>query len=172
MGLNPSNAISEEITGRRPFPNLAGMGRRAPYRVDAILANELAQAGINVYRLDEIARAGNGKPQSVIVGALYRWHFQRAWYYWIAEGPGIPVDIAMKLHTAHGTSVRVDGHCGCPSPLEWSKGKPCGHYHVDNQEGLNALAETIRFSVFGPQSHRTDAPRTSAGAVQEAEHDA
>jgi adenosyl cobinamide kinase/adenosyl cobinamide phosphate guanylyltransferase len=38
----------------------------------------------------------------------------------------------------------VDGHCGCPSPREWHHGFAVGLYHVDTQEALNALADTIR----------------------------
>jgi hypothetical protein len=78
------------------------------------------------------------------MGALSLWHFTRAWYYWSAEGPGIPCDIAEKLHATHGKQVRVAGHCGCPSPSEWFKGFAVGSYHIDTPEGLKALADVIR----------------------------
>lgn len=144
MSLNPSNLISEQTTGRTAFPNAAGMGRRDPEGVDKLLASELEAAGIEVHRHDESYREHGGEPRSVVVGTLHNWIFRRAWYYWVAKGPGVPLDDAMELHEECGTSVRVDGHCGCPSPLEWFNGFACGHYHVDNQEGLNALAKTIR----------------------------
>ncbi len=144
MSLNPSNAISEQMTGKKPFPNVAGLGERDPAGVDAILAAELEAAGIEVGKLPECMRAGNGEPQSVVLGQLYKWGFRRAWYYWIAEGPGIPPSYADKLHETHGREVRVNGHCGCPSPREQFKGFAVGLYHVDTQDGLHALADTIR----------------------------
>jgi len=110
--------------------------------VTAICRAELEAAGIAVSEYDIFAK--HGEVPSKAVGGLASWGFQRAWYYWIAEGPGIPPDIAEKLHATHGKDVRVDGHCGCPSPLEWHKGFAVGRYHVDTQEGLNALAATIR----------------------------
>ncbi len=145
MSLNPSNAISERITGRTPFPNVAGMGKSDPGGVDAILSAELESAGICVEALPKFWRdTEGGEPWSVVIGTLHRWGFRRAWYYWIARGPGIPPEDAMALHAEHGTSVRVEGNCTCPSPLEYLHGFAVGLYHVDNAEGLAALAETIR----------------------------
>lgn len=144
MSLNPSNAISERITGRTPFPNVAGRGKSDPEGVDAILCAELEAAGITVQRRPEFCREDGGEPQSIVIGSLHGWGFRRTWYYWIAEGRGIPPDDAMSLHADHGTSVRVEGHCGCPSPLEYCHGFAVNSYHVDNAEGLAALAKMIR----------------------------
>lgn len=145
MSLNPSNRISEQITGRQPFRNVAGMGKSDPEGVDAILTAELEAAGIDVACRPETLREDGGEPKSIVLGELCGWGFYRAWYYWIAKGRrGIPPDDATTLHATHGKSVRVEGHCGCPSPLEYCHGFAVGSYHVDNQEGLNALAETIR----------------------------
>ncbi len=58
-------------------------------------------------------------------------------------GPGLPLTYAQPLHEAFGQVVRVDGHCGCPSPLEWFKGFGVGLYHVDSPEGLKALARAL-----------------------------
>ena len=124
---------------RHRFPNKAGAHADA----DDVLASELEMAGINVER-HEFLRRRNNEVQTAVIGSLHGWSFERGWYYWIAKGPGIELDAAEKLHSEHGRSVRVDGHCGCPSPLEWFKGLACGAYHVDDQEGLNALAATIR----------------------------
>lgn len=118
------------------FPNLAGCDKS-----DEICALELEAAGIEVVRLPEVARYG--EPGTVVMGQLGPWGFKRAWYYWMAEGPGIPPVEAEVLHKQHGKVVRVGGHCCAPSPLEWFKGFAVGHYHVDSQEGLTALAETI-----------------------------
>lgn len=137
-GLNPSNS--------RPgvFPNLCWRNPPADViaAVTATAESELKQAGIEVMILP--IHLPSSEVPSLAVGELSMWSFQRAWYYWIAEGPGLPVEIAEKLHEKHGQVVRVDGHCGCPSPREWFHGFGVGLYHVDTQEGLNALAEAIR----------------------------
>jgi hypothetical protein len=112
--------------------------------VDDEIARELELAGIKVIKLPEFMRNKHPEMRTVTIGELYRWEFHRAWYYWVAEGPGIPCDVATELHEKFGTVVRVDGHCCCPSPLEWLKGFAVGYYHVDTQEGLCALADTIR----------------------------
>lgn len=143
MSLNPSNAISKRITGRTPFLNVAGLGKTEPEKVDAILSEELRAAGIGV-ETSEMLRDRSGEPHAAVIGSLHRWRFDRAWYYWMAQGPGIPPEDAMALHVEHGTSVRVEGDCSCPSPLESLHGFAVGSYHVDNAEGLAALAETIR----------------------------
>ncbi len=121
------------------FPNYAGRSD-----VDEDLANELILAGIKVEKLPEFCRKSNGEVETIIVGTLHGWTFRRAWYYWVCDGPGIPLDAAMKLHAAQGNKVRVDGNCGCPSPLERFKGLGTGFYHVDTQIGLKALADTIK----------------------------
>ena len=109
---------------------------------DAEIENELEQAGIKPLSYEFIRK--KGEVPTSIIGQLGGWSFERAWYYWVAKGPGIPPDVAEELHATHGQVVRVDGHCGCPSPLEWCKGFAVGSYHVDSQEGLNALAKTIQ----------------------------
>lgn len=111
---------------------------------DAELEAELTEAGIPVFRLPESLRDTMGEVQSIVVGDLCGWEFKRAWYYWVAKGPGIPPEDAEALHATHGQDVRVAGHCGCPSPLEWYEGFAVPLYHIDTQEGLNALANTIK----------------------------
>ena len=117
--------------------NYAGMADK-----DDEISAELEAAGIEVHK-HEIFR-DRGEVKTSVMGSLHGWGFRRAWYYWIAEGPGIPPVYANELHEKHGTDVRVDGHCGCPSPQEWFNGFAVGLYHVDSQEGLNALADVIR----------------------------
>jgi hypothetical protein len=138
---------------RDQFQNVAGMGSRDHAGVDAILESELRTAGISIITIPEFARKHNGEPQSCITGGLHQWSFQRAWCYWIAKGPGIPPSDAELLHAKNGNEVRVDGHCGCPSPIEWFHGFAVGRYHVDTQAGLCALADLIR-AIY----RRTDAP--------------
>jgi len=103
----------------------------------------LEAAGINVEKY-EFLRHRKGEVDSAIMGSLHGWTFERAWYYWVCKGPGIEVEAAERLHKAIGQEVRVDGHCGCPSPREWFHGLACGHYHVDTPAGLKALADTIK----------------------------
>jgi len=109
---------------------------------DFEISAELMGAGIKIHKLEFLRDRGEVKTS--VSGSLFLWSFERAWYYWVAQGPGIPPKYANELHEKFGKDVRVDGHCGCPSPKEWFKGFAVGHYHVDTQEGLNALADTIR----------------------------
>lgn len=138
-GLNPSNRNAG-------FPNLA---RREPFdlatvaEVTALCEAELTAAGIKVNVIPAFPGARGEVPANV-VGSLSMWLFERRWYYWSAHGPGLPVDVAEKLHATHGTQARVAGHCGCPSPREWYKGFGIGDYHIDTPEGLKALADALR----------------------------
>lgn len=131
------------------FPNKAGDHADT----DDILRAELHAAGIPTFQEDagqppefmaEFLRRSSGEVKTSVRGVLHGWEFTRAWYYWVANGPGIEVEAAEQLHATHGKTVRVAGHCGCPSPREWFLGLACGHYHVDDSEGLRALAECIK----------------------------
>lgn len=119
------------------FPNYAGHDN-----VDDALEAELEAAGIPVQRMPEILRK-RGEVQTIIVGWLHTWAFERAWYYWRAKGPGLPPQYADALHVLFGKEVRVAGHCACPSPLEWYKGFAVGDYHIDSPRGLRALADAL-----------------------------
>ena len=121
--------------------NLAGF--RDP---DPVCTLELNHAGIPITVLPESLRA-RGEVTTRVVGFLHGWAFERAWCYWVAKGPGLPFDVATDLHARHGNVVRVDGHCACPSPLEWFRGLGVGHYHVDTGEGLKALADAVKAVV-------------------------
>jgi hypothetical protein len=132
--------ISGQITGQKPFPNVAGMGDDQPQEVDRILIEELRAAGIEWYHADK----RYGESQTLVIGVLRGWMFRRAWYYWMASGPNLPLEYATPLHEAHGRSVRVEGHCGCPSPEEYCGEDGVGSYHIDNPSGLKALADILR----------------------------
>lgn len=127
------------------FPNYAEVSDVDGVSIDTVLHTELSLAGIPAELMPEIMRGflGTREVPSTIVGVLYGWTFERGWVYWIAKGPGIPVEDAEKLHEEFGQVVRVDEHCGCPSPAEYFKGFGCGVYHIDTTEGLKALAKTI-----------------------------
>jgi hypothetical protein len=122
---------------KRGFPNTAGQKN-----IDDALTAELETAGIDVCRF-EFLRDGKREVDTAIAGFLCGWSFRRAWYYWVATGPGLPPSYATPLHEANGQEVRVEGHCGCPSPLEWCKGFAVGSYHIDTPTGLKALADTL-----------------------------
>jgi hypothetical protein len=146
MSLNPSNLIAAANNpGRRMFPNLACRSEdKAQWeRVDAQVLAELNEAGIQVEGPCESIRSHREVP-SAYLGSLCLWGFRRAWYYWVATGPGIPPERAEMLHRAYGKECRVDGQCGCPSPLEHNHGFAVGQYHIDTQEGLNAFATMLK----------------------------
>jgi len=121
---------------------------------DAGVTEELKAAGIptimDLYKgsfdetMMELFKRDSGEVKTYVTGHLYGWKFTRGWRYWIAEGSGLPMDLAEELHSTHGQFVRVDGHAGAPHPRDWGKGFSIGTYHVDTHEGLKALAETIR----------------------------
>lgn len=118
--------------------NLAGTSTP---EADVVCAEELKAAGIEVHLLPVL---GRNEVETHVIGSVGPWGFRRAWYYWVATGPGIPPAIATLLHAKHGKAVRVNGHCGAPSPQEQNGGFAVGIYHVDIQDGLNALAAVIR----------------------------
>ncbi len=155
-GLNPSNTMVKSDR----FPNLA-RHRPAPAEIIAAVTataeSELAAAGIPLMQMRWLSE--NSEVPSLVRGILSMWSFERAWYYWIAEGPGLPPEVADRLHATHGQVVRVDGHCGCPSPREWFKGFACGHYHIDTPDGLKALADELR-SVYDADADPDATPRT------------
>lgn len=100
----------------------------------------------------------NSEVQSRVMGGLPGWTFTRAWYYWVADGRGLPLEYAVPLHEARGKEVRVDGHCGAPHPVEYLKGTPVDNYHIDTLIGLKALADAIKKSnaagieKYGPKA--------------------
>lgn len=78
-----------------------------------------------------------------LIGIYNGWVFERCWYYYACKGSGIPPDIAEEFHKTWGRQVRVEGHCGCPSPLEWCQGFSVGSYHIDTPGGLKAFVELL-----------------------------
>lgn len=151
-GLSPSNRDAG-------FPNLA-RGNPSEQEIEAITETckaELITAGIEPFVFSFVLST-SGEVPTKCGGSLSMWSFKRAWYYWVANGPGLPVEVAEKLHATHGRQVRVDGHCGCPSPREWFKGFGVGSYHVDSPEGLKALADAI-LSVYDARNDPDATPR-------------
>lgn len=144
MSLNPSNGIAARMNpGKTMFPNLRYKGDVDAYpEVDAQVMKELEAAELPVMGPCSMYR-DNDVPTGY-VSDYCMWGFRRAWYYWVAKGPGIPADLAEEFHKTWGIQVRVNGHCACPSPLEQNHGFAIGLYHIDTQEGLNAFAELLK----------------------------
>ena len=142
MGLFPSNMLAHG----KVFPNYAGRND-----VDDLLAKELEDAGIEVHRLPF---TNDGEVKTRILGSLGPWGFTRAWYYWVAQGDGIPPSYAWDLFRTNGKDARIQGHCGCPDP-SYCKGFAVGLYHIDNANGLKAIAETIRKVMQDAKTERT-----------------
>lgn len=134
------------VPGVPRFPNLA---RQVPAteevieRVTATCKAELDDAGIPFEEADLFVRSG-GEVPSRVVGTLGPWAFRRAWNYWVAQGPGLPLDVAQRLHKVYGREIRVNGDCTCPAPEESFRGFGVGLYHIDTQQGLMALAFAIQ----------------------------
>ncbi len=128
----------------KPFPNLV---RREVTDLildqnDAILMAELTAAGIPGH-IWQWADTRLEVPTRVLAG-LCRWKFKRSWRYWVASGPGLPLEFADRLYQRVGTVCRVDGHgCG-PDPRRYLGGFACDLYHVDTPEGLRELADTLK----------------------------
>ena len=121
---------------------------------DKFIEVELKKAGIPIEKID----SPEGECAYTLIGKLKNWTFKRAWYYWMAttaEENAIPMPKALEMHNKkypdemfdhdqelgiYGKSIRVGGHCGCPSPKEYNV-TDC--YHIDTQEGLNEFARVI-----------------------------
>jgi hypothetical protein len=88
---------------------------------------------------------------SVMDDDVASFRFRRAWYYWMVSGY-VPLNVAMEMYAdpVGKKDIRVDGHCGCPSPDEYQgrpliAGQHCiNSYHIDSQEGLNLFAATLK----------------------------
>ena len=106
------------------------------------LIDELTLAGI--YAHDFGFLINDGEVKSPIRGIIGAWGFTRAWYYWVAEGAGIPIEDANGLNEYYSETVRVGGYAGGRKPIEESMGFGIGSYHIDTQEGLKALADLIK----------------------------
>lgn len=152
MSLNPSNLNAAGANpSRTMLPNLArdkDCSNEEKNKVDRIVYYELMDAGIEP-QFYETLRGYQSEVPTAYRADLCMWGFRRAWYYWVAEGPGIPADKAEEFHKTWGTQCRVNGHCGCPSPLDQNHGFAIGMYHIDTLEGLKAFAELLR-SIYIP----------------------
>jgi len=86
------------------------------YDCEKYVPLELREAGIKI--IDHNKTIKHPEVYTQFSGELFKWEFKRAWKYWVASGPILPFEYATPLHILAGQKVRVDGHCGCPSPEE------------------------------------------------------
>lgn len=82
-------------------------------------------------------------PTSVI-GFAHRWKFERRWYYYSAEGPGIPPEFAVPFDKEWGKQVRAEGDGACRGAVHHGQGFGIGMYHIDTQAGLNAFIALLK----------------------------
>mgnify|MGYP001617897671 CR=1 FL=1 len=80
---------------------------------DTSIEYELRRAKIDIVHGE---RSSREVPAS-LTGKLGPFTFVRAWSYWMVAG-FVPLAVAKELHAdpVGCTDIRVDGHCGCPSP--------------------------------------------------------
>jgi len=150
------------------FPNVAGLGRGAhttdevapgisiPGTNRKVEGREHEREGLNQLLISELEHAGiewvahGSVPERTevftnITGSLGTWKFTRAWRYWVATSPeGLRITLAESLHYYLGRSARANGDAACRGPQVSSESSRTQGYHLDSQDGLNALASTIR----------------------------
>jgi hypothetical protein len=111
--------------------------------VQETVRKELIEAGIKINDMDFFIHDCGEVPTSII-GTQCMWHFKRAWYYWVAKGPGIPMEKAEEFDKQWGKEVRADGDCACRGPKFWNEGFGTDCYHIDSQAGLNAFTQMLK----------------------------
>lgn len=79
------------------------------------IEHELTKCRIEIIR----NQPQEGEVPSSLRGKLGNFVFFRAWRYWIARG-NVPLEVAKELYDdpVGKEDVRVQGHCGCPAPVE------------------------------------------------------
>jgi len=90
----------------------------------------------------ESLRMSNGyfpEVPSKLIGFYNKWKFERRWYYYVAEGAGIPPEFAIPFDKEWGRQVRVHGDCGCRGAEFWGEGFGIDMYHIDTPAGLKAF---------------------------------
>lgn len=128
------------------FPNLArkieNCDDQMIFELEETIRKELTEAGINVVEIPCIAPNGEVPTRYCgCIGQGYKeWRFNRMWTYWVAKGPAIPPEDAKRLNEKFNDIIRVEG---CAGGMGVS-GFGVGLYHIDNAQGLKALADLIK----------------------------
>jgi hypothetical protein len=178
MSLAPSNMVAEEVNGgEKTFPNLA---RRIKGHSDDLLPGaaetireitelvraELVAAGVpgkmdkegNIGCFDLPLRPSSitGEVPTALVGFFNHWKFERRWYYYAAEGAGIPPEFAVPFDKEWGREARVNGDCACRGAEFWGEGFAISSYHIDTPRALKAFIELLA-KVHTPRQEDGDA---------------
>lgn len=98
------------------FPNLAGHPEATK-----IVTSELIRCGIEPIAVIEPIDEPRATVYGVFFCELGKFKFERAWYYYRADGL-VPVELARLLYAdpVGRADIRVNGHCGCPPPEGWA----------------------------------------------------
>jgi len=116
---------------------------------NASVLEEMEQAGI--IPVIHPSRVTHSEVPTMFTGKAGNIMFKRAWYYWVISGL-IPLATAEKLYNnpIGKKDVRVQGHCGCPPPIEWATkiDKTTGKFLVDDEE----YARGLRLFVNMPEA--------------------
>jgi hypothetical protein len=137
--------------------------------VTSIVTAELTSAGIKPFdlsfgKLENVRREGGRFPEvpTGIMGFLNYWKFKRAWYYYVAEGAGIPPEFAVPFDKQWGKEVRADGDCGCRGVEFWGEGFAISLYHINTLEGLQAFADMLK-TILKPHPERNPIEQRGKG---------
>jgi len=118
---------------------------------DAFIKLELELAGIDI-----LEHNSRGEVPYKHIGCLGNgsFTFKRAWTYWMVSGD-VPMDIANELYAnpIGKETIRVNGHCGCPSP---SKGtwKTDDCKEIIFEEELDELSPEIRKHFINNEKYK------------------
>lgn len=123
--------------------NLAGVPTGI---TDSLIMVELAKARIPAW---SVKKTSHGEVKSTIVGILQSHDqdvvFDRLWYYWtVTLRRPLPVPMAQTLNDRCGSSVRLNGGACIEGDVFRHCQQGAYSYHVDSQEGLNALVVALR----------------------------
>lgn len=102
---------------------------------------------------------------SAVAGKLGDFTFRRYWYYWVVNG-SMPAPIARVMNATWAHIIRVDGYAGgtdVTRPMHHRLGVTT--YHVDEQNGLNLIAEVVRLLPSYDPENPVDARRVYNAAI-------
>lgn len=115
---------------------------------DHEIRRELTRARIDIVEGERSTR----EVAASLTGKLGAFTFSRAWRYWVVSGP-MPVEEARKLYAdpVGCTDVRVNGHCGCPSPDEgpWATHYDAAGKRLESDRGGEELQLQAHFLKMG-----------------------
>ncbi len=125
--------------------NLAGVPTPI---TDAMIRVELAKAGIPAVH---VSKSTHGEVPCTVIGILRDLRsgqdivFERLFCYWAVRlRIAVPLDQAKALNDKWGKVVRINGGPGIEGEIWQFCEEGVYYYHVDTQEGLNALVGAIR----------------------------